>query len=96
MKQLGNDNTIIFKENPFHQYFNQSVEYESISRLRKKFVPYFDAKTISMRMSGNDPIKQKEFEETIKEFLNKEEISLIVCKRVCALLARRQAKNNKQ
>jgi indolepyruvate ferredoxin oxidoreductase alpha subunit len=37
-----------------------------------------------------DPINIKEFEETIKEFLEKEEISLIVCKRVCALLARRQ------
>jgi indolepyruvate ferredoxin oxidoreductase alpha subunit len=37
-----------------------------------------------------DPINQKEFENTIKEFLNKDEISLIVCKRVCALLAKRQ------
>ena len=37
-----------------------------------------------------DPINIKEFEETIREFLNKEEISLIVCKRICALLAKRQ------
>lgn len=36
-----------------------------------------------------DPINIKEFEETIKEFLQKDEISLIVCKRVCKLLARR-------
>jgi len=39
-----------------------------------------------------DPINQKELEETVKEFLEKDEISLIVCKRICALLARRQAK----
>ena len=39
-----------------------------------------------------DPINQKEFEETVKEFLEKDEISLIVCKRVCALLARRLEK----
>ena len=38
-----------------------------------------------------DPINIKEFEETIKEFLEKEEISLIVCKRICALLAKRQS-----
>ncbi|MCX6722786.1 MAG: thiamine pyrophosphate-dependent enzyme [Candidatus Staskawiczbacteria bacterium] len=42
-----------------------------------------------------DPIDQKGFEDTVKEFLEKDEISLIVCKRICALLARRQAKNNK-
>jgi indolepyruvate ferredoxin oxidoreductase alpha subunit len=41
-----------------------------------------------------DPINIKELEETVKEFLQKEEISLIVCKRVCALLAKRQ-KNGK-
>jgi indolepyruvate ferredoxin oxidoreductase alpha subunit len=39
-----------------------------------------------------DPINIKELEETIKEFLDKDEISLIVCKRICALLAKRQAK----
>jgi indolepyruvate ferredoxin oxidoreductase alpha subunit len=39
-----------------------------------------------------DPINIKEFEDTVKEFLNKDEISLIVCKRVCALLARRSQK----
>jgi indolepyruvate ferredoxin oxidoreductase alpha subunit len=37
-----------------------------------------------------DPINIKELEDTIKEFLDKEEISLIVCKRICALLAKRQ------
>jgi len=37
-----------------------------------------------------DPINIKELEDTVKEFLSKEEISLIVCKKVCALLARRQ------
>jgi indolepyruvate ferredoxin oxidoreductase alpha subunit len=36
-----------------------------------------------------DPINVKELEETIKEFLQKEEVSLIVCKRICALLERR-------
>ena len=39
-----------------------------------------------------DPINQKELEETVKEFLAKDEISLIVCKRVCALLVRRMEK----
>ena len=42
-----------------------------------------------------DPINQKEFEETVKEFLEKDEISLIVCKRICALLDRRQQKASK-
>jgi len=37
-----------------------------------------------------DPINIQEFEAAIKEFLDKEEISLIVCKRICALLAKRQ------
>jgi len=43
-----------------------------------------------------DPINQKEFEDTLKEFIEKDEISLIVCKRICALLARRleKAKSN--
>jgi len=36
-----------------------------------------------------DPINIKELEDTVKEFLEKEEISLIVCKRMCALLAKR-------
>ncbi len=39
-----------------------------------------------------DPINIKELEDTVKEFLDKEEISLIVCKRICALLERRQKK----
>lgn len=39
-----------------------------------------------------DPINTEELESTVKEFLEKEEVSLIVCKRVCALLERRQKK----
>jgi len=37
-----------------------------------------------------DPINVKEFEEAIKEFLDKDEVSVIICKRICALLAKRQ------
>jgi len=37
-----------------------------------------------------DPINVQEFEGAVKEFLGKEEISLIICKRICALLAKRQ------
>lgn len=37
-----------------------------------------------------DPINIKELEDTIKEFLTKKEVSLIVCRRICALLAKRQ------
>jgi indolepyruvate ferredoxin oxidoreductase alpha subunit len=40
-----------------------------------------------------DPINIKEFEDTVKEFLNKEEVSLIVCRRICAILAKRQSNN---
>lgn len=39
-----------------------------------------------------NPINTQELEETVQEFLLKEEVSLIVCKRICALLAKRQAK----
>jgi len=39
-----------------------------------------------------DPINMQDLENTVKEFLEKDEISLIICKRICALLARRQAK----
>jgi len=39
-----------------------------------------------------DPASIQDFENTVKDFLVKEEISVIVCKRICALLARRQAK----
>ncbi|MFA6190536.1 MAG: thiamine pyrophosphate-dependent enzyme [Candidatus Staskawiczbacteria bacterium] len=39
-----------------------------------------------------DPINIKELESTVKEFLAKDEVSLIICKRICALLERRQAK----
>ena len=41
-----------------------------------------------------DPINIAELENTVKEFLAKDELSLIICKRICALLARRQAKEN--
>ena len=37
-----------------------------------------------------DPKNMQELENTVKEFLDKDEISLIICKRICALLARRQ------
>ncbi|MDP2741689.1 MAG: thiamine pyrophosphate-dependent enzyme [bacterium] len=37
-----------------------------------------------------DPINVKELEDTIKEFLTKDEVSIIICKRICALLERRQ------
>ena len=40
-----------------------------------------------------DPANIKEFEDTIKDFLQKGEISLIVAKRVCKLLENRQKKN---
>lgn len=37
-----------------------------------------------------DPINIKEFEGAIKEFLPKDEVSVIICKRICALLEKRQ------
>ncbi|HCC59761.1 MAG: hypothetical protein A2402_02590 [Candidatus Staskawiczbacteria bacterium RIFOXYC1_FULL_37_43] len=37
-----------------------------------------------------DPVNTKEFEDTIKEFLDKDEVSLIICKRICKLLEKRQ------
>jgi len=37
-----------------------------------------------------DPINAKELEDTIKEFLTKDEVSIIICKRICALLEKRQ------
>jgi len=36
-----------------------------------------------------DPINVKELEETIKDFMNKDEVSVIVCRRICALLEKR-------
>jgi indolepyruvate ferredoxin oxidoreductase alpha subunit len=39
-----------------------------------------------------DPINIKDLENTIKDFLAKDEVSVIICKRICALLARRMAK----
>ncbi len=41
-----------------------------------------------------DPINVAELEATIKEFLEKDEVSLIISKRICALLAKRQAQQN--
>ncbi|MDO8639604.1 MAG: thiamine pyrophosphate-dependent enzyme [bacterium] len=35
-----------------------------------------------------DPIKQEEFVSTIKEFLEKDEVSVIIARRMCALLAK--------
>lgn len=37
-----------------------------------------------------DPINMKELEETIKEFLNIEETTVIICKKICKLLENRQ------
>ncbi len=37
-----------------------------------------------------DPINAKELEDTVKEFLAKDEVSVIICKRICALLEKRQ------
>jgi len=39
-----------------------------------------------------DPINMQEFENTVKDFLAKDEVSVIICKRICALLERRQKK----
>jgi indolepyruvate ferredoxin oxidoreductase alpha subunit len=39
-----------------------------------------------------DPININEYENTIKEFLQKSDVSLIVARRICALLAKRQQK----
>ena len=36
-----------------------------------------------------DPINREELENTVKEFLNKSEVSLIVCRRICALLTKK-------
>ncbi len=39
-----------------------------------------------------DQINVKEFEEAVKDFMGKGEVSLIVCRRICALLERRMQK----
>lgn len=39
-----------------------------------------------------DPINMQDFESTIKDFLQKDEVSVIVCRRICALLERRMKK----
>jgi len=41
-----------------------------------------------------DPINQKELENTIKEFLNKDEVSVIVARRICVIAAKKNAKEN--
>lgn len=40
-----------------------------------------------------DPINMKELEETMREFMGKNEVSIIVCRRPCALLERRVKSN---
>jgi len=40
-----------------------------------------------------DPANFGELENTIKDFLNKEEVSLIISRKICALLVKRQQKN---
>lgn len=40
-----------------------------------------------------DPLNMKELESTLKEFLQKDEVSLIICKRICALLESRLKRN---
>jgi len=37
-----------------------------------------------------DPINQEEFIQTIKEFIEKDEVSVIIARRICALLAKKQ------
>ena len=37
-----------------------------------------------------DPINSEEFEQAVKDFLPMENVSMIVCRRVCALLDKRQ------
>ena len=37
-----------------------------------------------------DPVNIKEYEATIKEFLNKKEVSLIIARRICALLEQKE------
>lgn len=39
-----------------------------------------------------DPINRNELEATIKDFIAKDEVSVIICRQICALLARRQQK----
>ncbi|MFH1968116.1 MAG: thiamine pyrophosphate-dependent enzyme, partial [bacterium] len=41
-----------------------------------------------------DPINMKELEGAIKEFLQKDEVSVIICRRICALLERRQKREH--
>jgi len=43
-----------------------------------------------------DPINAQEFESAVKEFMEKDEISVIVCKRICALLERRMQKSKEK
>jgi len=43
-----------------------------------------------------DPINMKELEEAIKDFMQKNEVSVIICRRICALLERRLKKQQKK
>jgi indolepyruvate ferredoxin oxidoreductase alpha subunit len=38
-----------------------------------------------------DPINAKDLEDTVKDFLEKDEVSVIICRRICALLAKKQS-----
>ena len=40
-----------------------------------------------------DPINMKDLESSVKEFLDKEEVSMIICRRICVLLERRNKRN---
>jgi len=41
-----------------------------------------------------DPINQQELESTIQDFLNKDEVSVIVARRICIIAAKKNAKEN--
>ena len=59
IKLFGSDEYITFKEDT-HQYFDpDKKEYQSVSRVLKKYVEPFDSKKISLMMSGGDVKKQK-------------------------------------
>jgi hypothetical protein len=59
IKLFGTDEYIKFKEST-HQYFDpNNIEYQSVSRVLKKYVEPFDAKKVSFIMSGGDKEKQE-------------------------------------
>ncbi len=61
---------------------------ESVELNIEEIVKSLGVKNIKT-LDGED---KEKFEKTIKEFLNKEEVSVIIFKRICALLERRQKK----